>query len=415
MVDVGFGLKAFLAFSWLHGLFQRGYLEVSLENVAYLQKHIVAQGPVDGVVHCDLPADMRAKRLILLTEAHGSLAPQTLDLSLLKFLNRETGLRYYVAEIDPTEADAFNRFLVTRPEHRLREVFDIWTPKEQWGNRDFEAKIRAIRSYNQTLSTDRRIVFVGLDEVQYFPFAIRWIARTTGATVNESWLRSSEKGTRAETASAVLQWNAGRKALNEKDQPALDAVLFTLARNAERVPNRDSVIFDDYRYQVEHGMLGNQQAYGMWGMFHGLQAAARGMLPFAAQVRKSNLPASESMTTILSIGVESKMMIPASELPALIRPSRAQYVDLPSGADGPLIYAKGITDFKQAAPLSGQITMFRLDAAHSPYESNLSFGPHWTVLEAMPFDKPVSSTAGYVQYVAFYRGSRAVQQRLLGE
>jgi hypothetical protein len=139
------------------------------------------------------------------------------------------------------------------------------------------------------------------------------------------------------------------------------------------------------------------------------------MLPFAAQVRRSGLPAANSMTTILSIGVDSKMMIPANELPALLRPSKAQYVDLPSGADGPLIYAKGIADFKQAAPLAGQITVFRLDAPQSPYEANLSFGPHWTALEAMPFDKPVSNTTGYVQYVAFYRGSRAVQQRSPGE
>jgi hypothetical protein len=250
----GLGLKAFLAFSALLGMFHRDYLRSTPANVAYLKQHVVAQGAVDGAIWCDLPQDLRAKKLILLTEAHGSLAPQTLDLSLLKELNRQTGLRYYVAEIDPTEADAFNKFVETGDEQGMREVFDLWTPKEQWGNRDFEAKIRAIRTYNQSLPPDRRIVFLGLDEVQYFPFAIKWIARTTGATVDDAWLHSLDQKPREQIANAVLHWNVGRTALNPKDQPNLDAVLFTLARNAQRAPNRDAVIFDDYRYQVEHGI-----------------------------------------------------------------------------------------------------------------------------------------------------------------
>ncbi len=212
MDSVGFGMKVFLAFSAILGFFHRGYLKSTPENIAYLKQHVVAQGPVNGMVRCRLPAELRAKKLVLLTEAHGSLAPQTLDLSLLESLNSQTGLRYYAAEIDPTEADAFNYFLETGDERGLREVFDLWTPREQWGNRDFEAKIRAIRVYNQTLPPDRRIAFVGLDEVQYFPFAIRWIARATGATVNDTWLRSLEMETRAKRADAVLQWNAGRKA-----------------------------------------------------------------------------------------------------------------------------------------------------------------------------------------------------------
>jgi hypothetical protein len=415
MDGINLGVRAFLMFSAVLGLFHRDYLRSTPANVAYLKQHVVAQGRVDGDVQWNFPLDLSAKKLILLAEAHGSLAPQSLDLSLLKSLNIQTGLRYYVAEIDPTEADVFNNFLETGDERGMREVFDLWTPKEQWGNRDFEAKIRAIRTYNQTLLPDRRIVFLGLDEVQYFPYAIKWIARTTGVTVDNAWLQSFAKQPRKQLANAIISWNAGRKATNSKDQAALEAVLFTLARNAEGVPNRDTVIFDDYRYQVEHGVLGNQQAYGMWGMFHGLQASARRMLPFAAQVRRSNLSAANSIATILSIGVNSEMMIPASELPSFMRPSNALYANLPSGAHGPLIYAKGITDFERAAPLPNQITVFWLDAPYSPYETSLSFGPHWTELEAMPFDKPLSTTTGYVQYVAFYRGSRAVQQRSPGE
>lgn len=107
-------------------------------------------------------------KVILLGENHGHAEVQEVDKSLLIYLNRTKGVRYYVAEIDSLKARRLNAYLAgeirndsllrsivadsenNMPQQAVREMFDKWSD---------------IYDYNRTLPDSMRISVIGVDIV----------------------------------------------------------------------------------------------------------------------------------------------------------------------------------------------------------------------------------------------------------
>ena len=116
-------------------------------------------------------------QLFLLGEAHGVQRPQELDFALFKHLNQRAGVRTYVAEVDCAKAYYLNEYLRTGNEKTLNLVFRSWQAEtSQWANRDFRAKLQHIRVWNLTLPSNRKIRFLGLDQLQDLPLAADYLA-----------------------------------------------------------------------------------------------------------------------------------------------------------------------------------------------------------------------------------------------
>ena len=89
---------------------------------------------------------------------HGFAAPQSLDAALIEYLQSEGPARWYLAELTPREAIAVNTYISGGDDAAVRAVFDRFAQLGlQWANREFFAKLTALRALNETLPAERQI------------------------------------------------------------------------------------------------------------------------------------------------------------------------------------------------------------------------------------------------------------------
>ena len=357
-------------------------------QAAWLEKNIVAEGPIAGGIAFRFPADFYRSKLILLGESHGFAAPQVVDLELLTHLNRRIGLRDYVAEVDPVQADYLNRYLATGDEALLSRVFDFWTTGgAQWGNRNFADKIRGIRRLNQTLPADRRIRLLGVDAIQDWKLAAEWIGNGDAATV-----------TRLTAAAKEERAKAYRTALADRSGAVARQLAATLD-DAVAGKGRETIIFDSYARAVRGDLLGNRPAYGLWGMYHVMQGGINKTQPFAARVAASDLPAAKAMTSIALLALDSAVQIPAP-LPTGVRRMRLTNFNI----DGPYVMVKGAATLL-AASRPNTVRIFALGAKDTPF-TGASFSQVTTsVGQSFVPDDVTPAARRMAQYVGTFSNS----------
>ena len=354
----------------------------------WLRAHIVAQRNITGGIAFTFPKAFYRSRLILLGESHGAAAPQGLDLELLAHLNRRIGLTDYLAEIDPVQADYFNRYLDTGDEALLKRVFDYWTKSgAQWGNRAFEDKVRAIRRLNATLPASRRIRFTGIDSVQDWGLVAEWIAG------------SGEQPAGAFAATAASdRASAALAALGDKPGDGAAELRATLADIAAG-QNRETVIFNNYARAVRGGKLGNRPAYGLWGLYHVMQAGVNRTQPFAARIAASDLPAAGKTASIALLALDSAVQIPGP-FPDGVKRLRMTNFNI----DGPFVMVKGAATLRAASD-PATITLFDTGARGSPIAAT-DFGQITTsVGQSFVTDDNGPQARRLVQYVGVVRDS----------
>lgn len=123
-------------------------------QVACLNRHVVAEGPVAGGLTFSFPPAFFRQRLYLVGERHGSAAPHVVDLELLTLLNRRANVRDDLAEMDPLQAARINAYLDSGDE----------------------------RALNLRRAAGRRVRFHGLDAIQDWAALAAWL-RESGAGV----------------------------------------------------------------------------------------------------------------------------------------------------------------------------------------------------------------------------------------
>lgn len=354
----------------------------------WLRAHIVAQGKVTGGITFTFPGTFYRNRLILLGESHGVAAPQGLDLELLTHLNQRIGLVDYLAEIDPVQADYFNRYLETGDEALLKRVFDYWTKSgAQWGNRAFEDKVRAIRRLNATLPASRRIRFTGIDSVQDWGLVAEWIAGSGDQAIPAFAAKAASD--RASAALAGLGDKPGDVAAE------LRATLVDIAAGQDR----ETVIFNNYKRAVRGGKLGNRPAYGLWGLYHVMQAGVNKTQPFAARVAASRLSAAGKTASIALLSLDSAVQIPVP-FPDGVKRLRMTNFNI----DGPFVMVKGAATLR-AASEPATITLFDTGARGSPIAAT-DFGQITTsVGQSFVPDDNGPGARRMVQYVGAFRNS----------
>ena len=362
---------------------------VDAVKVEWLKSHVVGAGPVNGDFRLTPPPGLLKAKLILLGEAHGSAAPQRIDLAFLTELNRRIGLRDYVAEVDPVQAETLNRHLATGDEEALARVLSRWKGREQWGNSAFMDKVRGIRALNLTLPASRRVRFIGLDAVQDWPLLLDWL-EANGAVIDRVAFEALPDSER-KRAELARPW--AEQAI--KADPLLRRRLASLLEARSAGAGREQSIFDNYAYAVRSGELGDRPAYGLWGLFHVMQAGLNKQQPFAMRVKQSDLPAAKALISIPFMALDSAVLIPGG--------AGMRLTNL--NIDGPVVHAPGAANLK-AASMMGYSTLWRLDEPGSPYRTSpdliavkTSMGQNF-----IPDDPSLPATA-YAQYAGVYRGS----------
>ncbi|GGY52574.1 hypothetical protein [Parvularcula lutaonensis] len=282
--------------------------------------------------------------LFLLSEIHGYAAMQDLDLALLTHLREKTGLRIYLGEFTPAQAEAFNRLVLEGKEPAARAVFDAWAQDtRQWGNREFFAKLQKIRALNNSLPEDSRIVFIGIDGPQD-PEDAAAMLRTMASNISPGF--GSTSAIRAINR-ALMEEGFRRQMTGRR----YDSIL----------PNIDLLMGLPNAH--------DQQFYGLWGLGHGAEVRINGYEPLARRLNGEEGPFENAVGTILALCLSDCFaMMPARGLPSVLQGKAGEaYALLPMNLDNPyLTRIRGADEIARALGDSDGL-LVELDLPDSPY------------------------------------------------
>lgn len=361
-------------------------------KVDYLRSHVVASGSVTGPFTFDFPPEFYDSRLFLVGESHGSAAPHLFDLALFEDIARRTGLRDYLAECDPVQGAAFDHYVQTGDDTALRRVFDYWSSRgSQWGSQAYEDKIRGLRATAMRLR-GAPVRVRGLDAIQDWSMTMDWLQSRGISFEREAVAAAADGPAKARILSPALGL-----ARSDEDE-VLSAVRVALdAQAAGR--GREGTIVATYS-ALANGLLENKPAYGMWGLFHVLQAPLKAGAPFGAQVEQSSLPAAGRIASIILVPIDSAALYAVPQGDGFT-PMRLETFNV----TGPLVKMDGSADLAAAAP-SAQVTVYDLAGVGSRYASALDF-IHVTTSIRQDFEPgdPTTPTTDYAQYLGVVRGS----------
>jgi hypothetical protein len=325
------------------------------------------------------------RRVILLSEMHGYRAVQALDMALLRHLNETTGLRTYLAELSPAQAIAFNIYLAGGDDSHARRVFDRWAEETaQWGNREFFAKLGAIRALNETLPVDRRIWFLGVDQIYDRAFA----EEIAGLAYTEP--------------------SPGFGSIDTIQQANLQLLRAGLGR--DEGASRYTHILGNIDVMLTLPGAREEQYYGLWGLFHGSKVAINGSDPLAKRLNGPDGPFAGEVGVITTVCADGCFnMMPAVAVPGPMKgPDGEPYSLIPMNYDDVyLARLRGIDALKEAAG-TDRLVMFDLDAPGTPFaEGDRLVKASGYLPSAQSFDY-AGPAADAFDYIILMRGSAAL-------
>ncbi|WP_203293439.1 hypothetical protein [Maricaulis parjimensis] len=339
----------------------------------YLEEHhqSVDLTVVGGDLQFD--PDFYTNRLFIMGEIHGTQTSQLLDLRLMQHLNEQIGLRYIMAEMDPTQADRINAYLDTGNESLIRPVFRAWLAEAaQWGNQQHFEKLQQLYEYNASLPADRRFHYVGVDQIQRREIALDWFSTRladispTGAAA--ALLEALEREERQDDALPSL-FDSALPQLAAEPDPVLAYMAQAIRADFDN-PGRYERVLSNINTMVDVLAIGDDEpVYGFWGLFHSLGVTVNdGARPLVLRLRESDLPFAGAIANLTQSYANSSQNMPSHILPEPIRPDGPFFDALVSQDNPYLSYLDGIGDLKAVAS-DQNATIFRINAPGSPYEN----------------------------------------------
>ena len=281
-------------------------------------------------------------QVFLLSESHGYDRPHELDFEIFKQLNKKTGVRYYLAEMDASQAHYLNQYLVTGNEAFLKSIYEYWYNQQaQWGCKAGFEKWKKMYAYNKTLPAGEKMIVLGLDEAQDLNMNVKLI--------NELMATASYKNGKdllldsiALYANMNLEKKADKKRFTlysrlldsaiSKNSISYKKILgknFVAAQfiihNIASKTGREKKIFENFSHYYSQLKLSNQKMYGFWGRYHAMQDSINHSMPFAGMLKKSNLPLKDKIMSIPVFCTESASMIPTTYLPPMAQQKGTVY------------------------------------------------------------------------------------------
>ncbi len=322
---------------------------VENDNLSYLEqnKHVIDRS-VDASSENEIfDSAFYNNHVFLLGENHGYADVQWIDKYLLIHLNKKIGLRYYLAEMDSSRASKLNLFLSNDNKDLplLKEVIrDIAIRIPQQSSEELYQKWADIYDYNRSLHDSLKFIVVGLD-------------------------------TNFEDDSTNI--------------------------------SRDSVMLLNFSKLVESKNLENEKFYGFFGYTHVLQSGygEKDIYPFAAKIKRSHLPFSKKIQSIVCFTLDSEMNMPKNNQYPSPPDEKTSLFNL----DGPFVLAKGIKDLKEVTT-ENTMTLFNLNKTDSPYRNSQKLAGMKVNLfgEDLLPNNENQKTTDFFQYVILLRNSKAL-------
>ena len=135
------------------------------------------------------------------------------------------------------------------------------------------------------------------------------------------------------------------------------------------------------------------------------QPILSGLVPFAAEVRRSNLPFASAVKSIVYLNVDSQVRLPPIGQMPTLPDEKTSLLNV----DGPIMMVKGVKDL-EAVTEERTTTLFDLEVAGSPYRSSQRLARvKMSLMEEGPLPAgKTSPTTDFFQYVVLIRDGKAL-------
>ncbi len=402
--------------------------QISAQNTSnYLSDHAV--DITAGISNPEkiLDAKFYAHQLFLLGEIHGIQKGQDIDYDFVTLLNRTIQLKTYVAEVDFAKAHLLNKYLETGDEKLIDAVFQDWIEQDaQWGNKDFQDKVRKIRVFNSKLKPFQRIHFEGIDQIQnsalaagYFTEALKDHAfRNIRGSFNpliKALLAKNDSliiSTSITLNIEIEQYMAKKQNTTDKgDASKFNDLRYALHNCIAIKSSREGVLHKNFVELFKIREWSREKLYGFFGFAHILLAKGNegNYESMAYKLQNDNeLNLKDRIISIALIYVDSKMMMPTTALPETWREKGKRFSSTDQfNHDGPLITLAGIEDFKSVTNPNTTI-LFDLRATGSPYlnkEITITYADMMPKGQRLLLNDKGKNTTDYFQYLILIRNS----------
>ncbi len=354
-------------------------------------------------------------QLFLVTESHGYYKPNQLDAELFKQINKKNGVRYYLAEVDFSQAYYINKYLNTGNEEFLKVIYEHWYNEQaQWGSKTGFEKWKSLYNYNLSLAKGKKIIVLGLDEAQ-------------DLNMNEKLLYEMAKDAKYKAGNKMIDSLLSFNSINLDNDTTKSFIKFTrrfsnditanensykkifksnyfafqfIVKNIASKKGRENKIFENFNTFYNEYKLADKKMYGFWGRFHGMQDSINGGLSFSAMLKKSNFPLATKIISIPVFCVESVSMLPTQFLPEMARDKGTVFSKAAMVNDDSMIYT--VDGIKMTRNFVGknENVIFKLNGASSLFTKGL-----YLVESNSKFDKTFNwqgnknaATTDYFQY-----------------
>ncbi len=357
-----------------------------------------------------------SNQVFLVSESHGYMKPHQLDLELFKMISQKTGMRYYLAEIDFSQAFYLNKYLNTGNEGFLKNMYQRWfDERAQWGNQTGFEKWRSIYAYNKTLPKNKKIVVLGLDNAQGLNLNEKRLTeileevkyKNNSNLMLDSLLGFANKDVEKDTTKSFKKFVRRLSADVSLNEAAYKKILknkyfdfYFIIDNIASKKGREAKIFENFNSLYTEYKLSNEKMYGFWGRFHAMQDSINSALPFAGMLKKSGLPLSNKIISIPVFCVESASMLPTAFLPPMAQQKGTIFSKSAMVNDDSFVYTvEGIKTFRNFVGKDESV-IFKLNAPASPFDKGFNL-----VESSSQFDKTFNwagnkkaATTSYFQY-----------------
>ena len=107
-------------------------------------------------------------KYFLFGEIHGFSEPHKVDFALFSHLNKTINIKYYIVEVDVSQAWMINNFLADGNKKWLDKIFKNWVSDDlQWANQEYYHKFIKLHELQKALPKNKKIKVLGIDKIQY--------------------------------------------------------------------------------------------------------------------------------------------------------------------------------------------------------------------------------------------------------
>ncbi len=367
------------------------------ENYAALK---VGEGAVSGLEMID--DSLAGKELFVTAEVHGLAVNQQLEFEFLKYFQENAGIKYYLQELPYSTSMLLNNYLASGDEEILKKVYSPLKGTYEWTQEKYD-HWQKVYEYNRTLPPEQKIIVLGFDiehqlenafwylntilpekeapeTIDYFINEIRTIYRDS---------KYEQKMTRDFTGRLLGNINKYEKIY--RDYLGTDFFGFDLVsqniiyrdvaykkRENEWNSTRDEMMYENFLKIYDQYPAG--KFYGQWGLNHAFQQKQGGVNWFAARLdNEKDSPLKGKILSIVYLYQDCEHILNGNYRNDFL----TTYVSKNRAMD-------------QLG--KGDITLFKLNGANSPYTQGLI----WPLVVEKP---EAGSTTDYFQYVILLKNS----------